>query len=906
MLAPATRAAPAWRAMPATAVLAALGAREDGLDEGEVAARRARHGPNRLPRPPRKRLGRIYLGQFASPLIYLLLAAAAVSLFIGAISDAIFIFAVLQINAAIGTFQEWKAETGMAALEALAPRWAVVRRAAARRRIAAEALVPGDIVLLGPGDRVAADLRLLSAHGLAVDESLLTGESAPVSKAAAASVAEDAGLGDRPTMLHAGTSVLTGRAVGVVVAIGVETAIGHVAQALTRPGAGEPPLLLRMARFSRVIGIVMVALIGLMAVALALRGMPAAEVLLVAVALAVAAIPEGLPVATAVALAVGVNRMARHAVVVRRLPAVEGLGACTLIASDKTGTLTRNELTVRRLLLPGIGEIEIAGGAGMLDGDASRDGEPLAGDALAAARSLALAGVLCNKASLRVVADGVDHFGYTVDVAFLALAHKLGLDPEAARRDHPQVAAIPYESHRRFAAAHRRHGDRIAIYVKGAVEIVAPMCDGRDARAVLAEAERLAAAGHRVIAVAAGTTEAPPPGAEPPPPRGLALLGLVAIIDPPREEVPAAVRACREAGITVCMITGDHPATALAIARDLGIVQRADEVVTGDQLAARAGDRAAFDDLVARRRVFARVEPRQKLDIVEAFQRVGHFVAVTGDGVNDAPALRAANIGVAMGRGGTDIARDAADLVLTDDNFAAVVHGVAEGRIAYDNVRKVILLLLAAGVGEIVLFVLAMAADLPVPLYPVQLIWLNLIANGIQDVTLALEKGEPGVLRRPPRPPDEPIFDARMIEQTLVYGVLIGGAAFLYFAWALESGMSDFAARNGVLLLMVLFENALALIARSERRSILRVALAANPYLVFGVVFTQALHLLAMRVPGIDQVLGVAPVAPRAWVEVALLATSLVVVSEIYKWLRMRYHHADRSDAGGGVANGRP
>jgi magnesium-transporting ATPase (P-type) len=780
-VAPGDVAACVWHTLVRDQALERLSSAESGLSEDEAAARRAVFGPNVLPRHKRPSVLAIYLRQFKNPLVYLLLAATIVSLAAGEWTDSFFIFIVLQLNAAIGTYQEYRAEVSAEALDVLIKKVAVVVRDGVPRPIDAAELVPGDVVRLVSGALVPADLRLLGAHELTVDESLLTGESTPVAKDVAVVLGPEALLAERRNMLYAGTTVLSGRISGVVATTGGSTEVGRIAEALARGEAVPPPLVTRLGAFSRVIGIATVALIGLLGAVQLAQGLPLVTVFLVAVALAVAAIPEGLPVAITVALAIATNRMARRNVIVRALPAVEGLGAYTLIASNKTGTLTVNELTVKRVLLFGEGApgapIEVGGEGYVPQGAITVEGRDLSSVEQAALFRLTATGALCNEASLRIIAGAVEHLGDTVDVAFLVLAAKLGFDQARLRAAAPQVGLIPYEPQRRFAATFTRDETEpwlpevdpppgrpeddahAAVHVKGAAEVVLPMCDVIDAPRVLAAADRLAAAGYRVLAVARGTVAmeaalTPKRDAL----RGLELLGLVGLIDPVRPEVPAAVTRCRAAGIDVRMVTGDHPSTALAIARELRIAETEQQVVTGSELVAASTEQAAFDRLVARSRVLARVEPVQKLDIVKALQRGGHVVAVTGDGVNDAPALSVGDIGVAMGRGGTDAARGAADLILADDNFTSIVAGVEEGRVAYDNVRKLIFLLVATGLSEIVLFILAIAVGLPLPLFAVQLLWLNLVTNGIQDVALAFERGEPGVLDRRPRPPRESLF----------------------------------------------------------------------------------------------------------------------------------------------------
>jgi magnesium-transporting ATPase (P-type) len=870
-----------WHATPAEAAFAHLEASAAGLTSAEAAARRILFGPNVLPRPRRPGPFRVYLRQFKSPLIYVLLAAAAVSLLIGEYSDALFIFAVLQINAVIGTAQELKAEGSAEALDRMVVSVVTARRDGATRRLDSRDLVPGDVVLLESGGRVPADIRLIRAHELKVDESLLTGESVPVEKSPAAALPEPALLAERSNMLHAGSTVVSGRAEGVVVLTGRHTEIGRIADALVFTPSPPPPLVVRLERFSRYIGGAVVVACAALALVLVLRGAGLLDIFFVAVALAVSAIPEGLPVAITVALSVATARMARRNVIVRALPAVEGLGACTVIASDKTGTLTCNQLTVTALALPGLGRLQVTGEGYAPVGRLERDGtEPTVAET-AAARRLAAAAALCNEAQLYAGPDGVRHVGDTVDVAFLALAGKLGLDWTAPAGEARRTDLIPFEAERRYGASFHLHDGRPRVWVKGAAEVVVPMCRDVDAAAVLAEAEAMAADGFRVIAVAEGEGAAArvPLG-------GLRFLGLAGLIDPVRPEVPGAVARCRRAGVEVRMVTGDHPATAAAIARRLGLEADREQALTGAQLADLAVDPAETDLAVAEAPVFARVEPVQKLQIVQSLQRQGHFVAVTGDGVNDAPALRTAHIGVAMGKDGTDVARGAADLILADDNFASIVAGIEEGRIAYDNVRKVIYLLVSTGGAEIALFAFAVAFGLPLPLFAVQLLWLNLVTNGIQHVALAFERGEPDILDRPPRPPSQPIFDRRMIEQTLLSGLYMGGAAFLFYWWALRAGWAENEVRNAVLLLMVLFENVHVFNCRSETRSLGRMPFLGNPLVILVVPAAQLVHIGAMYVPGLNELLGIAPIDFATWARVALIALSLVAVMEGYKAVR--------------------
>ena len=889
-------------------VVVALGTSADGLTRKVVAERRAHYGPNTLPRKRLPGLSTIFLRQFRSPLIYVLLAAAVFSLSAGVWSDAGFIFAVLLLNAIIGAVQEYHAQKSAEALrDVVKTRARVIRDGEAYELDAAE-LVPGDVVLLESGGQVPADLRLVSGFDLRVDESLLTGESLSVAKDPQVTLASDTLLAERVNMAFAGTMTERGRGRGVVVATGLSTQVGHIAEAVMVGPAEPPPLLLRMEHFTTVVGLAVVVAVGALSGLALLQGAGMGEVLLLAVALAVAAIPEGLPVALTVALAIGMRRMARRSVIVRELVAVEALGSCTHIASDKTGTLTVNELTVRRVLPPDGEPWQVTGSGLDPDGTVQYPESGMPPGADAGIRRLARVGVLCNEAFYGHMDGSWTAHGDTVDIALLVFGHKAAVLREELEATHPLTARIPFESARRYAATlHEADGERLAC-VKGAAENVLPMCTRMavaggdsplDGEAVLVRAERLAAAGYRVLALAEGRL----PAGEGDPfteshLSGLTLVGLVGLIDPLRPEVPEAVAACRRAGITISMITGDHPATALAIARDLGMAVDAAHVVTGSDLQTAAAEGLEeFDRLVARGRIFARVEPGQKVEIVSALSRRGDFVAVTGDGVNDAPALQAAHVGVAMGKSGTDVAREASDLILADDNFASIVAGIEEGRVAYGNVRKVIQLLIATGAAEIVLFTLSLLAGLPLPLTAVQLLWLNLVTNGIQDVALAFEPAEGNELRRRPRPPGERVFNRLMIERVVLTAMVMGSVAYGLFSTLLAAGLPLPEARNAVLLLMVLFENVMVFNCRAEVRSAFRQSPLRNPVLLVGTLGAQLIHIAALYTWPLQGVLDVQPVTFGLWASLLGLALSVFVVVELQK-LYMRRQIRRTASAG--------
>jgi len=892
----------AFHAIRSEDVLAALEASPTGLSLAEAAERLSQYGTNRLPLAPAARWWRTIIRQFANPLILVLAFAALLSFVVNHFTDAGFIAVVLVINGLIGGFQEWRAERSAQALRQLLKLRASVERGGEVREIEAADIVPGDIVWLESGSRVPADARLLSATGLEVDESLLTGESLAVDKEAAWVGEPHAPLADRVNMVHAGTTVIRGRAKGVVTATGASSSIGRLAIDVQQAPPGRPPLLARLDRFSHGIGIASIVAAALVAIlGVLMHGYGIVDMAIFSVALAVSVIPEGLPIAITIALAVASRRMARCGVIVRRLGAVEGLGSCTLIASDKTGTLTCNELTVRELRLAGGGILTVTGAGFTPVGEVQPRPEGLDAAARADLEALARVAVLCNEADLHKRDGDWSWRGDPTDVALLAMVRKLGLvgEREALLDSHPEINRIPFEPERRFAASYHQFNGQVHVLVKGAPERVHSMCvDAEHGDAMgrsMSVAQAMAANGLRVLAFAEGVVDDPiEPAMAPPAPQKLRFLGLVGMIDPLREGAKEAVEACAQAGIGVCMVTGDHPTTALAIARDLGIAQQTEQVVTGERFdemsdeevrAAVATPAQGSTDaiLVPEVRVFARVTPKQKLRLVEQARDAGHFVAVTGDGANDAPALRAANIGVAMGRGGTDVARDASDLVISDDNFATIVRGVEQGRIAYDNIRKVIYLLLSTNGAEVFLAVAAVAIGLPLPLLPVQLLWLNLVTEGMQHVALAFEPGEGGVLRRPPRQPREPIFNRLMLSRLLVGSSVMGGMSLGAFWWMLERGWVVEEARNTLLLLLVLFENVQIGNSRSETRSGLTLSPLRNPILLFAAAFSLVVHVGAMHWGPLRNVLDTAPLELETWLTLAPLALTVFVAMEILK-----------------------
>jgi Ca2+-transporting ATPase len=887
------RAQRPWHGLDHAEVESILGTSPRGLAAAAVAARLERHGPNQLEEVPPPGVLAILLHQFTSPLIYILLLATVLTILLREYADAVVIAAVLVLNAVIGFVQERRAEASVRSLMHLVAPHARAMREAREWDIESRELVPGDLVLLESGARVPADLRLVSATALLVDESLFTGESVPVAKGTAPLDPVDVAIGDRTNMAYAGTIVVSGRGRGYAVATGGATELGTIAQHVRTGERAETPLQRRMTRFARVVGVVVAVAAGTAFALGVARGERPAEMLVVAVALAVSAIPEGLPVAFTITLALGVRRMARRNAIIRRLPAVETLGSTTVIGSDKTGTLTENRMTVRKIW---------AGGRTVAVTDAgTREASAVLGDGtttmLAEDRSLyltLLAGVLANEANIALTDDGFETHGDPTDAALLVAAARLGVEPAEARARYPVHAEIPFEPDRRYSASIRVHDGKHVVFVKGAPERVLAMSSQLCTRdgtvdlnedVVLDAARELASAGLRVLGMAFGElAQAPRPDQLEEPDR-LTFLGLQGSMDPPRAGVRDAVAGCREAGIRVVMITGDHGGTARAIAEQLGIAGREAPVLTGVDIAAM--DDAALRVRVPEIAVYARVAPDHKLRVVRALQAQGEVVAVTGDGVNDAPALKAAEIGIAMGRSGTDVAREASDMVLADDNFVSIHAAVEEGRVTFDNLRKVTFFLISTGAAEVVAVLTALLAEWPLPFLPAQILWLNLVTNGLQDVALAFEPGEPDVLRRPPRSPREGIVSGLLWEQTVVAGLVMAAGTLLLFWWELTQSGQLGRARTVALTTMVFFQVFHVGNSRSERRSVFALSPWSNPFLFAATGAALLVHVAALHLsPTTRFLLRVEPLDLGAWVRMVAVASTILIAMEAHKLLR--------------------
>jgi len=778
-----------WHALPHDAALTELDTEAAGLGAEEAAARLLRHGPNTLTPPARRGpLGRL-LAQFANPLILVLLAAAAVTALLGHWLDSSVILGVVVINALVGFIQEGKAERAMEAIRAMLSPHATVRRDGRRLEIPAADLVPGDVVLLASGDLVPADLRLLRTTALQVEEALLTGESMPADKHPEP-VAAEAPLGDRSSMAYAGTLVVQGRADGLVIATAAATEIGRISTLVRGVETLTTPLLRQMERFSVWLSVVIVAAAAAtLAFGVWVRGQPLADMFLAAVGLAVAAIPEGLPAILTIVLAVGVTRMAGRNAIIRRLPAVETLGAVTVICSDKTGTLTRNEQTAQRVITAD-GVFEVGGTGYNAEGAITRDGA----DASVADHpdlAAALVGAAnCNDAELeRTAARDWNVTGNPVDGALLTLAVKAGLDPEGERAAQPRTGALPFESQHKFMAT--RHRDAEAghlVYLKGAPERVLDRCGSELGASGMRPLDRdywdaalddAGREGLRLIALASKPAEAESGElTQDHVAGGFTLLAVFALIDPPRPEAIEAIARCRAAGIRVMMITGDHAATAAAVGRRLSLAENL-TVIEGSALDSL--DAAELAEIAVRTTVFARTSPEHKLRLVEALQSAGHVVAMTGDGVNDAPALRRADVGIAMGRKGTEAAKEAAEMVLADDNFASITHAVEEGRTVYDNLKKSILFILPTSGGEALAIMAAVIAGTALPITAPQILWVNMVTAVTLSLALAFEPAERTIMTRPPRDPREPLLSGFLVWRVILVSSLLVAAVFGLF-----------------------------------------------------------------------------------------------------------------------------
>ncbi len=860
---------------------------EHGLSDAEAAERLVRHGRNSLPERPGKPAWLRFLLQFHQPLIYILLAASLITALLEEWVDSVVIFGVVLINATVGYLQEAKAENALLALRRLLASSARVIRDGRKTTVPGDELVPGDIVLLDAGDKVPADLRLLHCHALQIDEAMLTGESLPVQKHARA-LAADTVLADRRNLAWSGTLMTRGAGLGVVVATGRDTETGRISDLVAGAPDLSTPFTRKIAHMSQVLLWVILALAALTFAIGTLRGQPAIDMFMAAVAMAVGAIPEGLPAAVTVVLALGVKRMAGNRAIIRKLPAVETLGGVTVICSDKTGTLTQNEMTAQAIWSAGV-EYAVSGVGYAPVGEILAAGRPAA--LSGALQETLLAGLLCNDAALHLEAGEWRATGDPTEIALLTAAYKSGLSA-AQLNDHPRLAVLPFDSEQQYMATTHARGDLGLLYVKGAPERLLERCgmqldaDGGerpfDRAAADAAAAAMARRGLRVLALARkghdGTALDHHHVAE-----GLVFLGLQGLLDPPRPEAKRAVAACQGAGIRVKMITGDHALTAASIAEQLGLVDT-HKVLTGRELAQL--DEAAFNQAAQECNVFARVEPAQKLRLVRALQGAGQVVAMTGDGVNDAPALKSADIGVAMGKNGTETAREAADMVLTDDNFATLVDAVEQGRGVFDNLTKFVVWTLPTNFGEGMVLTVAILLGSALPITPLQILWINMTTAVLLGLTLAFEPIEADVMNRPPRPPDAPLINRRLTLLIVLVGSLMVAGAFGLFQWKLAMGGSLEEARTVAANLFVMAEIGFLFNCRSLKRSSGSLGFFSNPWLLAGVGLMLLLQGLFTYLPAMQSVFGTTALGLADWAWVLAAAAAISAAAGVEKWLR--------------------
>jgi Ca2+-transporting ATPase len=902
-----------------------------GLDPAEADARLATHGPNRLPEPERKSNLLRVLEQFTNPLVLTLLAAAAIAVvvgitsshdvgFLGRFGDAIAILLIVVINAFLGFYQERRAEAALDALQKLSAPNARLRRGGKILVVPAESVVPGDTLELEAGDSVAADARLVQTIDFSTEEAALTGEAAAIVKDALAPVAEDAPLADRVTMVFTGTTVVRGKGRAVVTATGTHTELGRIGEMMREVGDQKTPLELRLDRFgSQILRACLALSAVLLGWGLFRGGRRWSDLLLEAVSLAVAAIPEGLPAITTITLALGMQRMAKRGAIVRKLPAVETLGAATIIASDKTGTLTQNEMTVRTVYAGGV-EYAVSGDGYEPTGTfRPKDGEELTGKLPKPLGYTLTTAALCNNAQLsqdnspegggawKVVGDPTEG-------ALLAVAAKGGVSRDEIAPGHEFVHELPFDSDRkRMTVITRDKSGRTIAHVKGSVDVLLPLCvkmsdaDGpralgaEDRATILAEADRMSSQALRVLALCRRVRKgdislelsisgfAPPssvgPGADEME-RELTFLGLIGMIDPPRAGVKEAVETCRKAGIRAVMITGDHRLTATAIAKEIGLWDEGDEAITGAELALLSDE--ALSARIMRLRVFARTTAEQKLRIVRAFKAKGHVVAMTGDGVNDAPALREAHIGVAMGKGGTDVARQAADLVLADDNFATIVEAVREGRAIYRNIQKFIFFLLSSNMGLLVaVFTVSLFKTWP-PLTPLMILWINLVTNGLPALALGIDPPEAHLMREPPRNPNEGLLRRRDYVGILYVGVVMGAAAVGLYAFGAHDEEALSHTRAMAFSLLALSPLLHAWSCRSPVLSVLSTRPLFSLPLFLAVAASAAIHLVAVLVPALRPVFRTFEMSGSEWLLLLGLAALIVPAVELAKLVYRR------------------
>ena len=851
-----------------------------GLSLREVTKRINKYGYNELPTNKRRSILEIFIGGLIDSIVLLLIVAVIASFLVGEYLDGFAIMFIVLVDLILGTIQEKKASNTAESLSNLIKEKVKVIRNGKESFIDATEVTLGDIVLFTSGDKVSADTRILSSHNFTIDESTLTGESLPVEKNSSVLKNKNISINEQTNMLFAGTSVVTGRATGIVVNIGLSTEIGKIANTINETKEEKSPLTIRVEKFSKQMSILIIIIAIIIAILLFIKGFSLNEILLSVIALSVSAMSEGLPLALTMALTIASRNMAKNKVVVKKLHSVESLGSCTVIASDKTGTLTVNEQTAKKILLPNNNEYIISGTGYNTSGE-------IIGNNLKLAKEVAILGQINNEAEF---SDG-KLLGDSIDLAFLVLGKKAKININ----DIEIIDSIPYESASKYSAVFYKKNNETYCTIKGSLEVVESFCNSInlvktfDKQRLEKQNEYLAGDGYRVIALANGRIDEKESYSEKDI-KDLAFMGMVGFIDPIRKEAPAAIKKCRRAGIKVLMITGDHPLTAYKIAKDLKLVSDYSSVTTGDEVDKYLKkSEKDFDKFVMSKIIYTRVTPLQKLKIIESLKRQGEFVAVTGDGVNDAPALKAANIGIAMGSG-TDIAKETANMIVMDDNFTSIVEGVEDGRVAYANIRKIIYFLISCGLAEVLFFLLSVLFNMPVPLVAIQLLWLNVVTDGLQDFALSFEKAEKGIMKEKPISPQTSLFDKDLTEEILISGISIGLIVFgLWFYLIKIINMNVSIARGYIVALMIIIQNIHAINCRSERNSALTIPVESNTTFIFSIIFSVIIGIAILEIDFLNSFLKTSFIPYNQLLLLFCLGMIIFVIMELYK--EIKFHN---------------
>lgn len=876
-----------WHSYSIDKVYEILKTGREGLNNNEVGKRLNKYGNNELPSKKKESIVVKFFKQLLNPIVILLASTVIISLFIGELVDAIAIFSIIIIDLTLGTYQEYKAEKNAEALSKMIVDTVKVLRNNKKIEVNSSDIVVGDIIYLESGDKISADARIIECDNLQVDESLLTGESASANKFTDV-LGIEVLLADRDNMLYAGTNVITGRAKAVVVATGINTEIGKIADTVNSKKDTKSPLTIRIERFSKQISILVIINAIVIITILLSKGISGSEIFLSVVALSVSTMPEGLPLAVTVALSVASSKMAKQNVIVKKLNSVETLGSCTVIATDKTGTLTVNEQTAKKVLLPDNSIYEIEG-TGYSD-----KGNIITNDDIDKLKYISKLGIINNEGTIEKKNKKIIPIGDSIDVAFLILGMKTNVNKD----DIEIIDVIHYESEKKYSAVFYKYEDKIHCTVKGSIEKVIDFSNNMmvnnkrepiDSDFLIKQNEDLAKEGYRVIALADGIIKTKKESYTEEDIKELNFYGLAGFIDPIREEAKVSVNECKTAGIKVIMVTGDHPLTAFAIGKELGIVTDYSEVATGLEVSKhfKLGQKE-FDNFIKDKKVFTRVTPMDKLEIVESLKRNGEFVAVTGDGVNDAPAIKSGNIGIAMGSG-TDVSKETATMIITDDNFKSIVTGIKEGRTAYSNIRKVAYMLLSCGFAEVFFFIMSIVLDLPMPLVAIQLLWLNIVTDGLQDFSLSFEKSEKNIMKEKPRNPKESIFDKDLLIEVLLSGLTIGIIVFSVWYFLLTKlNMEVSLARGYIMVLMVFMQNIHVFNCRSEKQSAFKMSIKDNPLIVFSIVVAIILQIIIMEAPILSHFLQTSTVPITDMLILLMISSIILFVMELYKMIRYR------------------